>query len=79
MNVFIEAMLGDIQRAVEFVELYKENKNLLHLISAGEYSGKALHHLFLAKECESMSSEEYREWEDIYWEFSGDLRIFTLN
>lgn len=76
MNYWIKSFLQEMANACEFAECYKENNNVLHLMSAGSYRESAFHYLFNAKE--EISKEEWKIWSEIYWDFYRDLNNFVL-
>ena len=73
---WIEIFLQELWNAWDFVECYKENGNILHLMSAGGHREEAFHYLSMAKE--SLSKEEWKVWSEIYWDFYTDLNNFVL-
>jgi len=76
MNFRIKIALQDMRDAVEFVDSYKKEGNVLFLLSAGAKDREAFRHIFEAKKF--IPEEEWNEWNEIYWDFYQDLNYYVL-
>lgn len=76
MNVYVRDALSEMATAFKFVKDYKENGNPLHLLTAGEHRNIAYRYLFTAKEW--ISEEEWKIWDEIYWDFRWDLDEYVI-
>lgn len=77
MNFRIKIALQNMRDAVEFVDNYKKEGNVLFLLSAGAKDREAFRYIFEAKKF--IPEEEWKIWDEIYWDFYQDLNYYVLN
>ena len=76
MNIYIKDTLSEMATAFECVKNYKEDGNPLRLLTAGGHRDRAYRDLFAGKKW--ISDEEWKIWEEIYWDFYWDLSDYVL-
>ena len=72
MEWSIERFLDALKSTFEWTELYMDCKSQgLRLLNAGQNLQNAWHYLWIAKDY--LEEEEWKVWQEIYWDFYKDL------